>query len=47
MVTAESVYLFSLFRHYKAGHLLNAGGISDQPELYLNAMQIIEAALDK
>lgn len=47
MVTAESVHFFSLYRHYKAGHLLNAGGISDQPQVYLNAMQIIEAALDK
>lgn len=45
MVNADSIYLWSLFLHYRAGHLLEAGGIADQPAAYLKAMQFIESAL--
>lgn len=30
-----------LFRHYKNGNLWVGGGVSDQPYVYLEAMQII------
>lgn len=45
-VTADSLFLVSLYRHYKAGHLYVAGGVADQPVLYLKAMQIIEVAAE-
>ena len=43
MVTAQSVQLLRLYRHYRAGHLLVAGGIGDQPSYYLDAMAEIDA----
>jgi len=46
LVNPESVHLLSLFRHYRAGHLYQSGGISDQPAIYLAAMQTIEGALE-
>ena len=45
MVTDDSSHLLSLFGHYKAGHLMNAGGISDQPALYMDAMRVIDGAI--
>ena len=47
LVTADSDYLLSLYSHYKAGHLLAAGGLSDQPALYLDAMRVIDIAIAK
>lgn len=44
MVTERSANLLRLHGHYKAGHLFQSGGISDQPNLYLEAMAEIEAA---
>lgn len=46
IVTQESVFLLSLYRHYKAGHLYESGGVSNQPARYLMAMQLIEGALN-
>jgi hypothetical protein len=46
LVTADSLHLLSLYRHYKAGHLYAAGGIENQPALFLTAMLTIEGALD-
>jgi hypothetical protein len=34
-----------LYGHYKAGHLLRAGGIEDQPAIYLEAMQTVAYAI--
>lgn len=31
-----------MYRHYQAGHLWAAGGVSDQPELYLQVMGLID-----
>lgn len=45
MVTEDSCHLLSLYGHYKAGHLLRAGGISDQPHLYIESMRIIDGAV--
>ena len=44
MVTDESWFLLSLFRHYRAGHLYESGGVVAQPARYLSAMSTIEAA---
>lgn len=45
MVTEDSCYLLSLYSHYKAGHLLKAGGVSEQPYLYMEAMRVIDGAI--
>jgi hypothetical protein len=46
LIDRDTVYLWNLFRHYKAGHLYAPGGVSSQPALYLSAMQLIEGALN-
>jgi hypothetical protein len=35
----------TLYQHYQAGHLFAAGGIADQPALYLAAMRLIDGAV--
>ncbi len=42
----EAVAWIPLFRHYRDGHLYRAGGISNQPALYLAAMRLMQAALE-
>jgi hypothetical protein len=32
-----------LYRHYAAGHLYCAGGVRDQPAIYLHVMRLIES----
>ncbi len=44
-VTDDDWYLVDLYQHYVAGHLLHAGGIADQPAIYLDAMQEIAAGI--
>lgn len=46
MVTEEAAALLRLHRHYRAGHLWQAGGIGDQPHYYNEAMAAIEALAD-
>ena len=41
MVTNQTLYLLALHKHYVAGHLAVAGGVTDQPGAYLDAMTII------
>ncbi len=41
MVTEHSWYLLELHRHYLQGNLAVAGGVTDQPGAYLDAMNII------
>lgn len=43
MVTAFSRECLELYRHYKNGHLLHAGGLTSQPQIYLEAMGLIDA----
>ncbi|WP_160153344.1 hypothetical protein [Microbulbifer sp. ALW1] len=47
MITEHSANLLRLHQHYRAGHLLRAGGVGDQPAYYLNAMAAIEALADE
>ena len=43
MITPFSQACLELYRHYKNGHLLNAGGLNKQPRIYLQAMGVIDA----
>jgi hypothetical protein len=45
--TQESVDWLQLFSSYKAGFLLMAGGLMDQPAIYLNTMTLIEGLVAK
>lgn len=45
LVTAESTFWLSVYRHYTNGILLTAGALLDQPAAYLDAMAIIESEL--
>ncbi len=44
MVTQESRFYNSLYRHYKNQYLLHAGGILDQPHRYMQAMETLDIA---
>ena len=41
MVTPFTWYLLDLHKHYMAGNLAVAGGVTDQPAIYLEAMATI------
>ena len=41
LITKESQAWLDLYSHYVKGHLYRAGGVEDQPALYLEAMRII------
>ena len=36
-----------LYGHYQEGHLYRAGGIEDQPNIYLQAMSVMANAFEK
>lgn len=39
---AEDTEWIALFAHYREGNLWTAGGISNQPQIYLEAMNLIQ-----
>lgn len=43
MISAFSSECLDLHRHYKNGQLLFAGGLINQPRIYLQAMSLIDA----
>lgn len=43
MVSDFSRECLRLYRHYKNGILLRVGGVYDQPNLYMQAMGVIDA----
>lgn len=43
MITPESYFLLRLHSHYKQGLLPYAGGLLEQPNFYLEAMEILSA----
>lgn len=45
-LSAETNFYLSLFPHYRSGHLLFAGGLADQPAIYIEAMGIIDATVN-
>jgi hypothetical protein len=47
LTDSDSKEWIGLYRHYKAGHLLNAGGIADQPAAYFEAMNLISSWITK
>jgi len=47
MITPFSDSLIGLYLHYKNGVLWTAGGINEQPAIYLQAMEIISPRLQK
>ena len=42
MVTDFSRACLRLYRHYKNGVLLRAGGLYDQPNIYIDAMGVVD-----
>lgn len=47
MLPPDWPVLLRLFGHYRNGFLWVAGGISDQPDLYLESMKLIDAWVSK
>lgn len=47
MITPESSWFLRLYRHYKNHLLPHAGGLLDQPNAYLEAMEVIDAAVNR
>lgn len=41
MITPESRFLLRLHEHYKSGHMARDGGILEQPNFYLEAMEVL------
>lgn len=46
-VTPFTRWCASKYGHYKNGFLLRAGGVDDQPALYLDAMNIMDCEYNK
>jgi len=47
MITAQSMAYIEAYYQYKNGYLPNSGGWLDQPIKFLEAMKIIEEAVEK
>jgi len=47
MVTKETEWIFRLHRHYENGVLLRSGGLLDQPNYYIEAMELLDSKLVK
>lgn len=47
MITPFSDQMMGLYQHYEKGVLWKLGGISDQPAIYLQAMELIGCRLQK
>ena len=41
-ITERTNYFFKLYKHYQHGNLLIEGGLLDQPNVYLSAMELID-----
>lgn len=41
LLTDRTKEFFKLHKHYQQGHLLQPGGLYEQPNVYLRAMEII------
>jgi len=41
MITEESNFFLKMHKHYKNGVLLKTGGLMDQPNKYLEAMELM------
>lgn len=47
LITAKSLAMIQLHQHYRNAILPYGGGIYDQPNAYIEAMQIIDGRLSK
>jgi len=47
MVDPGATYLISLYQHYKRGHLPYSGGVLDQPDIVMQALDLIASIVDK
>ena len=47
MITQQSKLLLSLYQHYSNGVLLKSGGVFDQPNFYMQAMEILDQEMSK
>lgn len=46
MITQESRFLLRMHEHYKKGKLARTGGVLDQPNFYLEAMEVMNERED-
>jgi len=46
MVTEQTGFLFRMYRHYRNGTLMKPGGILNQPNFYIEAMEIIDKSMN-
>lgn len=46
-VTEEARDMLHLYRHYKNGYLPRAGGILDQPAVFMESMALIDAVVSR
>lgn len=46
-VTEDAWFWLSLYGHYKNGLLWKGGGLSEQPYVYLQAMQLIDGEIGR
>lgn len=47
MITGASHKFLRLYRHYDKGILAHAGGICDQPNLYLESMEVLDKTFNQ
>jgi len=47
MVTQQSMMLMKLYKHYSNNILLKQGGILDQPNFYIEAMEILDQKVNE
>lgn len=47
MITSMSNQYLRMHRHYSNGFLAQAGGVCDQPNLYLEAMELLDSTFNK
>lgn len=47
MITERSLFLIRLHKHYKQHLLFEGGGLMTQPNLYLEAMELLESAINE
>ncbi len=47
IITPFTWYLIRLYGHYKNGYMLFSGGVIDQPQKYMQAMELIDREINK
>jgi hypothetical protein len=47
LINKDSHYLVGQYRHYKNGLLYVGGGVSEQPAVYTDAMELIDRLIEE